>query len=79
MTSNPVAPPGDYLTTGEVARRLSSTTQHVRQLIRTGRLSAIDIAKGQGRPRFRVPETALADFLKTAAVGPALTKAEAAA
>lgn len=70
MTSNSVAPPGDYLTTGEVARRLCSTTQHVRQLIRTGRLSAIDIAKGQGRPRFRVLEASLAAFLDTAAVTP---------
>jgi hypothetical protein len=40
----------------------------VRQLIRTGRLSAIDIAKGHGRPRFRVSEAALAEFLRAAAV-----------
>jgi excisionase family DNA binding protein len=70
VTPTPVAPAGDYLTTAEVARRLSSTTQHVRQLIRSGRLSAIDIAKGQGRPRFRVPEGALVDFLDTSAVAP---------
>lgn len=68
MTSAFVAPTGDYLTTGEVARRIGGTTQHVRQLIKSGRLAAIDIAKGHGRPRFRVSEAALADFLRDAAV-----------
>jgi excisionase family DNA binding protein len=68
VTSAFVAPTGDYLTTGEVARRIGGTSQHVRQLIRTGRLSAIDIAKGHGRPRFRVSEAALAEFLRAAAV-----------
>jgi excisionase family DNA binding protein len=68
VTSAFVAPTGDYLTTGEVARRIGGTSQHVRQLIRTGRLAAIDIAKGDGRPRFRVSEAALADFLRDAAV-----------
>ena len=68
MTSAFVAPTGDYLTTGEVARRIGGTTQHVRQLIKTGRIAAIDIAKGHGRPRFRISEAALADFLRDAAV-----------
>jgi len=68
VTTSSVAPTGDYLSTGEVARRIGSTTQHVRQLIRSGRLPAIDIATRPGRPRFRVPEAALADFLRTAAV-----------
>lgn len=68
MTSAFVAPTGDYLTTGEVARRIGGTSQHVRQLIKSGRLAAIDIAKGHGRPRFRVSEAALAEFLRAAAV-----------
>lgn len=68
MTSAFVAPTGDYLTTGEVARRIGGTSQHVRQLIKTGRLVAIDIAKGHGRPRFRISEAALAEFLRDATV-----------
>jgi excisionase family DNA binding protein len=65
-----VAPTGGYLTTGEVAKRIRGTTQHVRQLIRSGRLTAIDIAKGDGRPRFRVSEDSLASFLRDAEVKP---------
>ena len=42
----------------------------MRQLIKSGRLVAIDIAKGYGRPRFRVSEAALADFLCAATVTP---------
>lgn len=66
MTSPFVAPSGGYLTTGQVALVLGSTTQHVRELIKAGRLEAIDIAKGGGRPRFRVPEAAFAEFLQAA-------------
>jgi excisionase family DNA binding protein len=68
VTSASVAPSGGYLTTGEVARRIGGTTQHVRQLIKSGRLAAIDIAKGHGRPRFRISEAALAEFLRDATV-----------
>lgn len=68
MTPVSVAPTGDYLTTGEVARRIGGTSQHVRQLIKSGRLAAIDIAKGTGRPRFRIAEAALVEFLRDAAV-----------
>ncbi|MCX4697019.1 helix-turn-helix domain-containing protein [Streptomyces sp. NBC_01373] len=68
MTPVSVAPTGGYLTTGEVAIRIGGTPQHVRELIKSGRLAAIDIAKGDGRPRFRVSEESLADFLRDAAV-----------
>ncbi|WP_405883612.1 helix-turn-helix domain-containing protein [Streptomyces sp. NBC_01384] len=68
MTPVSVAPTGGFLTTGEVARHIGGTSQHVRQLIKSGRLAAIDIAKGNGRPRFRIAEAALADFLRDAAV-----------
>ncbi|MGW1160392.1 hypothetical protein ACWD48_19670 [Streptomyces sp. NPDC002519] len=70
MTSASVAPPGDYLTTGQVAHRIGSTPQHVRRLITSGRLAAIDIATGTERPRFRVAETAVADYLCDATVKP---------
>ncbi|GAP46907.1 helix-turn-helix domain-containing protein [Streptomyces azureus] len=68
MTSASVAPTGDYLTTGQVAKRIGSTPQHVRSLITSGRLSAINIAKGVGRPRFRIAESTLSEFLRTAQV-----------
>lgn len=69
MTPVSVAPTGDYsLTTSDVARRIGGTSQHVRQLIKSGRLEAIDIAKGGERPRYRVSEAALADFLRAATV-----------
>jgi excisionase family DNA binding protein len=68
MTLASAAPEGGYLTTGEVAIRIGGTSQHVRQLIRSGRIEAIDIAKGGGRPRFRVSEAALVHFLRAAAV-----------
>lgn len=68
MTLASAALPGGFLTTGEVAIRIGGTPQHVRELIKSGRIEAIDIAKGNGRPRFRVSEAALANFLDSAAV-----------
>lgn len=68
MTLASAAPTGGFLTTGEVAIRIGGTPQHVRELIKSGRIEAIDIAKGNGRPRFRVSEAALAAFLDNAAV-----------
>lgn len=64
MASPAVAPSGEYLTTGQVAVVLGSTSQHVRELIKAGHLEAIDIAKGDGRPRFRVPKAAFAEFIR---------------
>jgi excisionase family DNA binding protein len=74
VTPVSVAPTGGYLTTGEVAKRIRGTTQHVRELIKSGRLAAIDIASGN-RPTFRVSEDSLADFLMEAAVKPSPQKA----
>ncbi|MFE2710574.1 helix-turn-helix domain-containing protein [Streptomyces mirabilis] len=79
MTPTSVAPTGGFLTTGEVAIRIGGTSQHVRQLIKSGRIEAIDIAKGHGRPRFRISEAALAAFLDSAAVRTTQTTAEEAA
>ncbi|MFE4857332.1 helix-turn-helix domain-containing protein [Streptomyces sp. NPDC056670] len=70
MTPASVAPPGDYLTTGQVARRIGSTSQHVRRLINSGLLAAIDIASGTERPRFRVAEDAVVEYLRDAKVKP---------
>lgn len=63
-------PPDGFVTTGQAAERIGSTPQHVRHLIRTGRLPAIDIARGGGRPRFRISEVDFAEFLRSAAVTP---------
>lgn len=68
MTFASAAPTGGFLTTREAAKRIGGTPQHVRQLIKSGRLAAIDIAKGDIRPRFRIAEAALADFLRDAVV-----------
>lgn len=65
------APAGGYLTTGEVATRIGSTPQHVRRLIEAGHLDAINIARGSIRPRFRVPQSAVVDYLLSARVVPA--------
>lgn len=69
MTPTPAAPMSGYLTTGQAASRIGATPQYVRELIRTGRLQAIDISNG-GRPSFRVSETSVEQFLRDAAVTP---------
>ncbi|MFF4403635.1 helix-turn-helix domain-containing protein [Streptomyces sp. NPDC001404] len=70
MTPVFVAPTGDFLTTGQAAKRIGSTPQHVRRLITAGRLNAINIAKGDGRPRFRIAESAVVEYLRGAQVAP---------
>ncbi|KYK14248.1 helix-turn-helix domain-containing protein [Streptomyces rochei] len=70
MTPTSVAPTGDFLTTGQVARRIGSTPQHVRRLITSGRLAAIDIATGAERPTFRIAEASVTDYLRGAEVKP---------
>lgn len=70
MTPMSAAPGGGYLTTGQVAAHIGATPQHVRELIHSGALPAIDISKGATRPRFRVLETSVCEFLRTAAVVP---------
>jgi excisionase family DNA binding protein len=79
VTLASAAPKGGFLTTGEVAIHIGGTSQHVRQLIKSGRIEAIDIAKGHGRPRFRISEAALAAFLDSAAVRTTQTTTEEAA
>lgn len=70
MASASVAPTGDFLTTGQVAKRIGSTSQHVRSLITSGRLAAINIATGEKRPRFRVAEASVSQYLHSARVAP---------
>ncbi|WP_329143500.1 helix-turn-helix domain-containing protein [Streptomyces sp. NBC_01456] len=72
MTPSSAAPVSDYLTTGQAAKRIGSTPQHIRELIRIGAIEAINIAKGSVRPRFRIAEEAVEAFLRDAAVTPAI-------
>lgn len=69
MTPASAAPTSGYLTTGQAASRIGATPQYVRELIRAGRLQAIDISNG-GRPSFRVSEASVEKFLHDATVSP---------
>lgn len=69
MTPIPAAPTSGYLTTGQAAARIGATSNYVRELIRTGRLQAIDISKG-ARPSFRVAEKSVEQFLADSIVTP---------
>jgi excisionase family DNA binding protein len=51
------------LTTTEVAEVLNCNLQRVQILIREGKLPAINIAVGEKKPRWRVPQTALDEFM----------------
>ena len=55
----------ELLTPDEAARRLKVTAEHVRALIRSGRLSAINIGTGPKRPLYRIPASALGEFLSS--------------
>jgi excisionase family DNA binding protein len=53
------------LTPEETAERLKVSAEHVRALIRSGRLSAVNIGTGLKRPLYRIPASALGDFLSS--------------
>lgn len=55
----------DLLTPEEAARCLKVTAEHVRALIRSGRLSAVNIGTGPKRPLYRIPLCALGEFLSS--------------
>lgn len=50
-------------TTNEVAEILGCDIQRVQLLIRAGKLAAINIAVGEKKARYRVPQAALDQFL----------------
>ena len=58
--------PGDLFTPEDVAERLKVSSEHVRALIRTGRLTAVNLAVGKKRPLYRIRTEALAEFLADA-------------
>lgn len=73
MTSTPAAPKSGFVTTGEAASRIGSTSQYVRELIHAGHLDAIDIGIGD-RSRFRVSADSVDRFLRARAVMPSQKK-----
>lgn len=77
MTTTTVAPQGDYLSTGAAAKRIGVSPQHVRRLISSGLLPAINVAASEHRPRFRIADSAITAYLRGAQVGPATQEAAA--
>lgn len=77
MTPTPAAPVSGYITTGQAAARIGSTSQYVRELVHAGHLDAIDIGTGE-RSRFRVAGASVERFLAERTVRPT-TSPEAAA
>jgi excisionase family DNA binding protein len=51
------------LTPDEAAAELKVTSEHVRSLIRKGRLSAINVGTGKKRPLYRITQWSLNNFL----------------
>lgn len=52
-----------FLTPEEVSRKLRVTAEQVRNLIRQGRISAVNVGTGKKRPLYRIRQQALDDFL----------------
>ncbi|WP_329616442.1 excisionase family DNA-binding protein [Streptomyces brevispora] len=69
MTPTPAAPMSGYITTGQAAARIGSTSQYVRELVHAGHLAAIDIGTGE-RSRFRVTVASVEKFLADRVVRP---------
>jgi len=55
---------GLLLTPEEVSRRLRVTSEQVRNLIRRGRISAVNVGAGKKRPLYRIKQQVLDDFLE---------------
>lgn len=56
------------LTTVEAAKLLKCSERHVRNLIERRRLAAADISGGDGRPKWRITQQAIADYLAASTV-----------
>ncbi|MFD7609687.1 excisionase family DNA-binding protein [Streptomyces sp. NPDC059828] len=74
MTPTSAAPASGYLTTGQAASLIGSTSNYVRELIHAGHLDAIDIGTGD-RPRFRVAAESIDKFKTARAVTPSQKEA----
>lgn len=64
---------GEFLTTGQFAKRFKMSREKVRGLVREGSLEAINVAaKSSTRPRFLIPKAAEAAFLAARTFTPAV-------
>jgi excisionase family DNA binding protein len=63
MDDKTVESNGNMLTPDEVAEQLRITAEQVRNLIRKGRISAINVGTGSKRPLYRISPKALDEFL----------------
>jgi len=52
-----------FLTPEEVSKQLRVTAEQVRNLIRRGRISAVNVGAGKKRPLYRIKQQALDQFL----------------
>ena len=57
-------------TISSIAEKLSVSERTVRRLIRSGKLSAINVGLGSQRQDLRITESALEDFIRGSAVIP---------
>ena len=57
-------------TISNIAEKLSVSERTVRRLIRSGKLSAINVGLGSQRQDLRITESALEDFIRGSAVIP---------
>jgi excisionase family DNA binding protein len=54
----------------EAAELLRSSTWHLDNLIRLGRLKAVNIGNGPKKPRVLIPESAIQEFLQSTQINP---------
>jgi excisionase family DNA binding protein len=65
MGARPAAKADSFLTVKEAAARLRTSPMTVYRLIYAKRLVANDVGTGEIKPRLRVSEAALSDYLAT--------------
>jgi excisionase family DNA binding protein len=65
MAARPAAKPDSFLTVKEAAARLRTSPMTVYRLIYAKRLRCNNIGTGEVKPRLRVSEAALSEYLAT--------------
>lgn len=60
---------GRSLDVAKAASRLDLSEQHVRRLIREGKLRAVNIGLGDVRPTYRIPEDELIAYMQNQEAG----------
>lgn len=57
---------GRMLDTAQAAKRLGCSAAHVGNMIRSGKIAAINISHGGARPTWRIQEETLLEFMQAA-------------